>query len=98
MAGNFGDSGQSSEPKPHKEVARIGSCRRSVTNSRRQISTLKASPHPRCPARLHGDRVDRSSFALSISFPSRKQSRASPDAPSHGTSPPDGGDSATLEE
>src|SRR5881628_2036636 len=54
MARSFGVNGQSSKPEWERELVKIGSCRRWMTNSPRQITARKPSPHRRCPARFHG--------------------------------------------
>src|SRR2546428_4390511 len=54
LARNFEENGQSSEPEWERDLVRIGSCRRSMTNSRKPATTLKPSRPPRCPARFHG--------------------------------------------
>jgi len=54
------ENGRSYEPRWDRENVRTGFCRRVLTNSLRQITTLKPSRHPRCPARFHGVEVDHS--------------------------------------
>src|SRR5437867_2870379 len=59
-ARSSGDNGPSLEPEWAMERVRIGSCRRSMTNSLKQITTPRPSRHPLCPAKFHGLGVDRS--------------------------------------
>src|SRR5438046_9096105 len=67
------------------ESVRIGYCRRSMTNSLKQITTPKPSRHPHCPARFHGVGVDRSPCVPSISFDTRIASSLGSRRPVSGT-------------
>src|SRR2546430_5687626 len=69
MARSSGDNGPSLEPEWAMESVRIGSCRRSVTNSLKQITTPRPSRHLRCPAKFHGLAVDRSPVVRSAHSP-----------------------------
>src|SRR5437870_1899035 len=69
MARSSGDNGRSLEPEWAMESVRIGSCRRSMTNSLKQITTPRPSRHPLCPAKFHGLGVDRSPRRSVGSFP-----------------------------
>ncbi len=74
LAENSEDNGRLYGREWERENVRIGSCRRRKTNSLRRAMTLRPSRRPRCPARFHGVRVDRSPFVIS-SFPFTRASR-----------------------